>query len=103
MSINYTPRERDADGFTLKDRIWRYTCKFVAEHPDPPEWAEVKRAVSLPDNASESKQRSHYTAALHYMKTGTLPSESKTIPVASDDFVRDQRRMHLLARRGNST
>ncbi len=94
MAESWQRKQVDADGLTLKDRIWRYVCEYLVRHSVPPDWGTVKFNAKVPDLANQEVQRSHASAAVHYMKTGTLPSD-KAIPVLSDDFVRQQRESFL--------
>jgi hypothetical protein len=86
MGSTYIQGEHDESGLTLKDHIWRFTCEFMATNRIEPEWEEVRRAVDLPTNASESKQKSHYRAAIHYMRTRELPSVHKMISYTSESL-----------------
>jgi hypothetical protein len=83
--------ERDSSGLTLKDHIWTFTTEFMAYNGLAPEWNAVKLGIDLPENTSESKQKSHYRAAVHFMLTGEFPSVHKTMPSASEEFVNLQR------------
>ena len=87
MTNTWQPKQRDDDGLYLKDRIWRHVCQSFAENNTAPEWSDVKVAIAFPTGPDERKQRSHYSAAIKYMTTGS-PPRGKTIPKESEEFVR---------------